>query len=308
VLLVAALAGVGVAVLAKSSTPVPATPTRPPVPTLVAAGDVACDPTDPHFNDGDGTATTCHMRKTSDLLASAGPSAVLTLGDVQYGHGGTADYQVSYGPTWGRVKAVTHPALGDGDYDNQGAAAYFRYFGAAAGRPDQGWYSFDLGAWHVVVLNSNCSHVGGCQRGSPQERWLKADLAAHPATCILAAWHHPLFGSNAVRVNRTTLAFWQDLYAAGAELVLNGNNHFYERFAPQSPSGRPDPGHGVREFIVGTGGRSHQRLALPLANSQVRNDATFGVLKLTLRPDGYDWAFVPEAGAAFTDAGSDTCH
>ncbi len=308
VLLVAALAGVGLAIGAGRSSPVPATPTRPPPPTLAAAGDIACDPKDPRFDHGNGRARACHMRQTSDLLARGGFSAVLALGDLQYGHGGIADYQASYAPTWGRVQAITHPALGDGDYDNQHAAAYFGYFAAAAGQPDQGWYSFDLGAWHVIVLNSNCAHVGGCQPGSPQERWLKADLAAHPAKCILAVWHHPLFGSNAVRVNPTTLAFWQDLYASGADLALNGNNHFYERFAPQDPSGKPDPIRGIREFIVGTGGRDHQPLQTPLANSQARNDTTFGVLKLTLRPDGYDWAFLSGAGAGFTDTGTGTCH
>lgn len=308
VLLAAALTGIGLTVLANGSSPVLTTPTRPPIPILAAAGDIACDPKDPRFNHGNGQARACHMRQTSDLLASGGASAVLALGDVQYGHGGTADYRASYAPAWGRSKAVTHPILGDGDYDNQGAAGYFRYFGAAAGPPNQGWYSFDLGAWHVIVLNSNCSHVGGCQPGSPQERWLKADLATHPARCTLAAWHLPLFGSNAVRVDDTSLAFWHDLSSAGAELVLNGNNHFYERFAPQDPSGKADPTLGIREFIVGTGGRDHQPLDVPLANSQVRNDTTFGVLELTLRPSGYDWVFTPEAGADFTDSGSGTCH
>jgi hypothetical protein len=320
VLLAASLTGIGLAALANGSGPAVTTPTHPPLPTqpgsvpttpaprLAAAGDIGCDPKDPRFANGMGTARACQMRLTGEVLESRGVSAVLALGDVQYGNGGIADYRASYAPSWGRVKAITHPVLGDGDYHNQNAAGYFRYFGAAAGAPNRGYYSFDLGSWHVIVLNSNCSRVGGCQAGSPQERWLRADLASHPAKCTLAAWHLPRFGSNAVRLDSTSLAFWRDLYAAGAELVLNGNNHFYERFGPQDPGGKADPARGVREFIVGTGGRSHQPADTPLANSQVRDDQTFGLLELTLRPGGYDWRFVPEPGFAFTDSGSGTCH
>jgi hypothetical protein len=308
VLLAASLTGIGLAALANGSGSAVATPIQAPAPTLAAAGDIACDPYDPRFAQGGGDAGACQMRGTAKLLEGGGPSAVLALGDVQYGNGGIADYRASYGPSWGRLKSITHPVLGDGDYHNQNAAGYFSYFGTAAGAPNQGWYSFDLGSWHVIVLNSNCSRVGGCQAGSPQERWLRADLARHSAKCTLAAWHLPRFGSNGVRVDNTSLAFWRDLYAAGADLVLNGNNHFYERFGPQDPGGKADPARGVREFIVGTGGRSHQPLDAPLANSQVRDDRTFGFLELTLLPGGYDWRFVPEPGSTFTDSGSGTCH
>jgi acid phosphatase type 7 len=313
VLLAATLTGIGLAALANGSGPAVTTPTLPPGsttlgPKLAAAGDIACDPKDPRFAQGQSRAGACQMGPTGELLEGGGFSAVLALGDVQYGDGGIADYRASYAPSWGRVKAITHPVLGDGDYHNQNAAGYFRYFGAAAGPSNRGYYSFDLGSWHVIVLNTNCSRVGGCQAGSPQERWLRADLAKSSAKCTLAAWHLPRFGSNAVRVDSTSLPFWRDLYDAGAELVLNGNNHFYERFGPQDPGGKADPARGIREFIVGTGGRSHEPLDAPLANSEARDDRTFGVLELTLRPDGYDWRFVPAAGSAFTDSGSGTCH
>jgi acid phosphatase type 7 len=308
-LLAASLTGIGLAALANGSGSAVTTPIHPPGQRLAAAGDIACDPKDPRFAQGTGKGRACQMRPTGELLTGRGISAVLALGDVQYGNGGIADYRASYAPAWGRAKAITHPVLGDGDYHNQNAAGYFGYFGAAAGPSNKGYYSFDVGSWHVIVLNTNCSRVGGCQAGSPQERWLRADLAKNQAKCTLAAWHLPRFGSNAVRVDDTSLAFWRDLYAAGAELVLNGNNHFYERFAPQDPGGKADPARGVREFIVGTGGRSHQPLdTTPMANSELRDDQTFGLLELTLRPDGYDWQFVPEPGSTFTDSGSGTCH
>jgi hypothetical protein len=308
ILVTASLTGIGLAALANGSGSAVTTPIHAPGALLAAAGDIACDPKDPRFAQGSGTARACQARGTAELLPGRGLRAVLALGDIQYGSGGIADYQASYAPSWGRAKAITHPVLGDGDYHNQNAAAYFRYFGAAAGASNKGYYSFDVGSWHVIVLNTNCSRVGGCQAGSPQERWLKADLAKNAAKCTLAAWHLPRFGSNAVRVDDTSLPFWRDLYAAGAELILNGNNHFYERFAPQDPGGKADPARGLREFIVGTGGRSHEPLEAPAANSEVRNDQTFGFLELTLRPDGYDWQFVAEPGSTFTDSGSGTCH
>jgi acid phosphatase type 7 len=283
-------------------------PAPPASPVIAAAGDIACDPRDSRFRDGAGTAQGCHMRATAELLTQRRPDAVLTLGDIQYGVGGMADYRASYGPTWGRVKAITRPAPGDNDYDDADAASYFGYFGAAAGRPGEGWYSFDLGSWHLIALNSNCHRVGGCAAGSPQERWLKADLAAHRNRCTLAFWHHPRFGSNEAGVDKSLLAFWRDLHDAGAELVLNGHNHFYERFAPQDPAGRRDPARGIREFIVGTGGEQHHPVSPAAPNSQVRDHTSFGVLELTLRPDGYDWEFIPEAGGAFADSGSGTCH
>jgi hypothetical protein len=277
-------------------------------PVIAAAGDIACDPLDSRFRDGTGTAQGCHMQATGELLGDRRPGAVLALGDVQYGGRGPVDYWASYDPAWGQARAVTRPVPGDDDYDNADASGYFEYFGAAAGQPGKGWYSFDLGSWHLIGLNSNCHRVGGCEAGSPQERWLRADLAAHRNRCTLAFWHHPRFGSNEAGVDASLLAFWRDLHAAGVELVLNGHNHFYERFAPQDPAGRRDRSRGIRQFIVGTGGQQHHPVASAAPNSEVRNHTTFGVLQLTLRPGGYAWEFAPEAGGTFSDSGRGTCH
>ena len=312
-----ALVAVGLGVFAWSSgepapglplatDPPPARPGGPVV--IMAAGDIACDPRDTRFRSGAGTAQGCHMRATAELLTAQEPDAVLALGDLQYGTGGMADYQASFGPTWGRARAITRPVPGDDDYENADGSGYFGYFGAAAGQPKTGWYSFDLGSWHLIALNSNCHRVGGCEAGSPQERWLQADLAAHRNRCTLAFWHHPRFASSEAGVDGSLLAFWRDLHAAGAELVVNGQNHFYERFAPQDPAGRRDRSRGIRQFIVGTGGQQHHPISLAAPNSEVRNHTTFGVLQLTLGRGGYAWEFVPEAGGAFSDSGRGTCH
>ena len=208
------------------------------------------------------------------------------------------------------MKPITHPAPGNHEYGTSGAAGYFSYFGAAAGPAGLGYYSYDIGTWHLISLNSNCGSVGGCNPGSPQETWLKADLAAHAGRCTLAYWHHPHFtsGPHGNDDGGGTGAFWDDLYASGADVVLNGHDHDYERFGLQTPTGAPDPAHGIREFVVGTGGRSHYSFKSPQPNSEVRNQDTFGVLVLTLHPASYDWRFVPVAGKTFTDAGTTGCH
>jgi len=277
-------------------------------PLVAAAGDIACDPADGSYNGGNGTATACHMKATSDLLVGAGYDAVMTLGDNQYEDGTLAKYQASYGPSWGRVKTITRPVVGNHEYGTAGAAGYYSYFGAAAGDPAKGWYSYDLGGWHLIVLNSNCASIGGCGAGSPQEQWLAADLAAHPGVCTLAAWHHPRFSSGPHGDDATFQTFWDDLYAAGADLVLNGHDHIYERFAPQTPTGAADPARGIREFVAGLGGRNLTSFPVVRANSEVRYVAGFGVLALTLYPTGYAWRFVPEAGTSFTDSGLGLCH
>ncbi|HUZ01001.1 MAG TPA: alkaline phosphatase, partial [Thermomicrobiaceae bacterium] len=174
--------------------------------------------------------------------------------------------------------------------------------------PSKGYYSLTIGSWHVVVLNSNCSEVGGCGAGSPQEQWLAQDLAANPTTCTMAVWHQPRFSSGIVGNNVAYDAFWQDLYAAHADLVLNGHDHDYERFAPQDPSANADPTNGMREFVVGTGGKGFVNFSAIQPNSQVRQNTSFGVLVLTLHATGYDWKFVPAAGGQFTDSGSGSCH
>src|SRR3984885_9855183 len=263
---------------------------------LVGAGDIA------------DCADLSGAEATAKLLDSIA-GTVFTAGDNAY-EGGTAEqFAKCYDPTWGRQKGRTRPSVGNHEFHSGGATPYFDYFGANAGDPSKGYYSYELGAWHIIVLNSECAEVGGCQAGSAEEKWLHADLQAHPAACTLAYWHKPLFSSGAKHGDDPEVkAFWQDLYAAHTTLVLNGHDHDYERFAPQNPEGKSEPTKGIREFVVGTGGKSHRPFGKPEASSEVRNADTFGVLKLTLRPRGYDWEFIPEAGKSFSDSGTGSCH
>ena len=292
-------------------------PTPELEPVIAAAGDIACDPGFTHFNNGLGATSRCRQKYTSDLLVNAGLAAVLPLGDVQYDCGSATEFARSYHLSWGRVKAITRPAIGNHEYHTSGGTGcsssangngYFGYFGAAAGEPGKGYYSYDIGAWHLVALNSNCSFVS-CGSSSAQVQWLRGDLAAHPAKCTLGYWHHPRFtsGTNSPGSNSVT-PLYQALYDYGADVVLVGHDHHYERFAPQSPAGGRDLARGIRQFLVGTGGRGFHPVKSPRPNSEVRNNVTFGVLKLTLRPASYDWQFVPEAGKSFRDAGSQACH
>jgi hypothetical protein len=288
----------------------------PDAPVVAAAGDIACDPASVSFNEGRGVPRRCHQMATSNLLVNAGLQAVLPLGDLQYYCGSEAAFMASYGPSWGRVKSITYPAPGNHEYQTSGsfgcttgAQGYFAYWAPAAGDPTRGYYSFDIGSWHLISLNSNCGEIGGCGVGSAEERWLRADLAAHPSRCTLAYWHHPPFTSSVAPADTArTIALLRDLYAARVELLLNGHQHNYERFAPQTPAGVADPANGIREFVVGTGGEDLRPFGAPIANSEVRQDDTFGVLELTLRPDSYAWQFIPEAGGDFTDSGSFACH
>ncbi|HKC47975.1 MAG TPA: Ig-like domain-containing protein [Gemmatimonadales bacterium] len=231
---------------------------------------------------------------------------VYTLGDNVYSNGTATEFSQCYDPTWGRHKARTKPAPGNHDYNTAGATGYFGYFGALAGPSGRGYYSFDLGNWHIISLNSEVS----MSAGSAQETWLRADLAASTKQCTLAYWHKPRFSSG---TNHGSLSsaqpLWQALYDFGAEIVLNGHEHNYERFAPQTPTGAADPAKGIREIISGTGGESHYNdEGTPLANSEVFNGTTFGVLKLTLGAGTYSWQFIPVAGQSFTDSGSGSCH
>lgn len=245
---------------------------------------------------------------TARLLDSI-PGTVFAAGDLAYPSGTAAEYADCYDPTWGRHRARTRPAPGNDDYKTPHAAAYYAYFGSSAGDPARGYYSYELGGWHVVVLNSNCAEVGGCAEGSAQEAWLREDLRQHKTICTLAYWHAPLFSSGAVHGNDPAMKpLWKALYEAGAEVVINGHDHDYERFAPQDPEGNADPRRGLREFVVGTGGRSHRAFGPPLPNSEVRDNTAFGVLKLTLHPQSYDWEFISEPGKAFRDSGSNACH
>lgn len=276
-------------------------------PKIAAAGDIACDPGDPSFDGGRGRGTSCRQRATSDLLVGAGYAAVLVLGDIQYEDGASRKFGASYDPSWGRVKSITRPVPGNHEYRAADAAGYYGYFGAAAGDPTKGYYSFELGDWHVVALNSNCSAVGGCGAGSAQERWLRADLAAHPARCTLAYWHHPRYSSGRHGSDATYTAFWQALVDANADLVLVGHDHAYERFAPQNAMGARDPVRGIREIVVGTGGRSLRTFRNPSPNSEVRDATSLGILELTLGASAYAWRFRSAVGW-FADAGSARCH
>jgi hypothetical protein len=268
--------------------------------TLFAAGDIACASITP-------TPTSCWQGPTSDILVEGRADAVLGLGDHQYEKGTLEAFNKSFHPTWGRVKASIHPVPGNHEYNTPGASGYFDYFGAAAGGRSTGYYSFDLGAWHLIALNGNCSIVP-CAAGSAQETWLRNDLATHPSTCTLAYWHQPTWSST--RPDKSVgQAFIRALYEAGAEVVLVGHDHVYERFAPQTPEGQVDPSFGIRQFIAGMGGRSHYEFKTIHPNSEARNNDTFGVLKLTLHSQSYEWTFVPAWGdGPFTDTGTEACH
>jgi hypothetical protein len=291
-----------------------ATLPRPAVadPVVYAAGDIACDPNDPSFNGGNGTATACREMTTGALLGGSF-DAVLALGDLQYGASSLSDFQKAYDPSWGRVKAVTFPILGNHEGttpdSGQGYCAYFGATGHCNANGTQagaGFYSFNIGAWHVVMLNSNCVAAGGCDAGSAQYRWLASDLAANPRTCTLAAWHHPRWTSDGP--SEFMQPIWELLYADGADLVLSGHVHYYERFAPMDASGAVNAADGMRSFVVGTGGVNFAIFGGgAAAGSEVRQNTTFGILRLALHSTSYDWNFIPAAGSAFGDAGTQAC-
>jgi hypothetical protein len=285
------------------------TTTTSSAPVIGVAGDIACATDDPNFDGGVGTTSACRMLATSNLLVNKGFAAVLPLGDEQYNSGSLSSFMASYDLSWGRVKSISRPVVGNHEYGTSGASGYFGYYGASAGDPSKGYYSFDIGSWHLVALNSNCDRVaGGCASGSPQETWLRNDLAAHPAACTLAFDHHARYSSGHDGDNTFMQPMWQDLYNANAELFLSGHSHDYERYAPQNATGALDNTRGIRQFVVGTGGAFFTGMGTTDPNSQVRNNTTYGILKLTLRSTSYDWQFVPVTGSAFTDSGTTACH
>jgi hypothetical protein len=245
---------------------------------------------------------------TAKLLDNI-PGTVFTAGDNAYPSGTASEFKNCYGRSWGRHKARTRPAPGNHEYETAGAAGYFGYFGARAGAPSRGYYSYERGEWHVVALNSNCKEVGGCNANSPQGRWLRNDLAANPSRCTLAYFHHPLFSSGVEHGNQPQVRhLWKVLYAADAEVVVSGHDHHYERFAPKRPDGTWNKERGIRQFVVGTGGGTKRGFGKIMPNSQARNATTPGVLKLTLHSGSYSWKFVPVAGKTFTDSGTKSCH
>jgi hypothetical protein len=252
---------------------------------------------------------------TSNLALQINPDAVLVLGDNQYEKGQLDNYTKYFDASWGRLRSKMHPVPGNHEYLTRGAAGYFDYFDGSgqstgqAGERGKGYYSFDLGAWHLIAINSNCGPIGGCGYGSEEEMWLRADLAAHSTMCSLMYMHHPLWSSDVREFELTELQpLYRDFYDHGGELVLTGHSHYYERFAPQDADRNPDPLGGIREIIVGTGGRNTYGFGPIRPNSEVRGGNTFGVMKLTLHPTSFDWQFVPIAGETFTDSGSQTCH
>jgi acid phosphatase type 7 len=270
--------------------------------TLVGAGDIA------------GCANLPGAEATARLIEKI-PGTVFAAGDLAYEHGTYDEFMHCYQPTWGKFKDRTRPAPGNHEYvtADSHATGYFQYWGQQAGDSTKGYYSYDLGAWHIIVLNTNCTakQLGGCGEGSPEEAWLRADLTAHANACVLAYGHHAMFSSGLFgrHARHPELQpFWADLYAAHADVMVAAHEHSYERFAPQNAHGVADPDKGIREFVVGTGGRSHTFLGEAQPNSEVRNDDTYGVLKLTLSPQKYTWEFIPEAGKTFHDSGEGTCH
>jgi hypothetical protein len=271
--------------------------TPPPGSVAIAgAGDIAwCG------EDGD--------EKTAELLESMPYATVFTLGDNAYPNGSASDFANCYGPSWGRVKDRTFPAVGGHEYTTPGASGYFGYFGAAAGDPTKGYYSYDLGSWHVVVLNSQCNQVGGCGPGSPQENWLRRDLAANMPDCTLVYWHEPRFSSGAVHGSHPSMQpFWQALYDYGVDVTLAGDDHLYERFLPQKPDGTLDLSYGITQFTVGTGGHLLYDFGTPLPNSAARINDTPGVLKLVLHPTSFEWKWMGIPGSTSTDTGTTGCH
>jgi acid phosphatase type 7 len=264
-------------------------------PVLVGAGDIA------------DCKTLSGAAKTANLLAAV-DGTVFTLGDNAYESGTPREFADCYGPTWGRFKARTKPVVGNHEYQTAFANGYYDYFGAAAGDPTKGYYSYDLGAWHVLVINSNCAQVAGCKAGSPQEQWVRAELAAHPTLCTMAMWHHPRYSSGEHGDDPSMRDIWQALYEGGADVVLSGHDHDYQRYKPQDADGRVDLARGVRQFVAGTGGRELYKWDHKDVNSEVKNNQTFGVLKLTLHPDAYAWEFIPIEGESFKDSGTAKCH
>ena len=288
-----------------SSTPHPtlAGPTAAPSPSPTTAAGV------PFLVVGD--AADCE--ETNDELVAAWlgdhEGTIALAGDVAYDKGTARQFRECFEPAWGELKPRIRPVPGNHDYLTAGAGPYYDYFGAAAGERGKGWYSYELGAWHIVALNSNCAEIGGCGPGSPQYRWLEADLAANTATCTFAYFHHPVFTSGIHGQDPGgMLPVWALLYRRGVDVVAAGHDHHYERFAPLGPTGGRDDAFGIRSFVVGTGGGALYPFFINVPNSEARDGRANGVLAFSLQPAGYTWEFVPVGKGTFTDAGSGACH
>jgi len=291
-----------------TSTPIK-TPTKTSTPTtkLIARDKPASDSDPVLVGAGDIARCTSEGDEATAALLDSIQGTVFTTGDNVYEAGTESEFMDCYAPTRGSQKARTYPLAENYDYLTKGGAGYFDDFKSVAGDPDKGYYSYELGTWHVIVLNSQCSQIGGCKPGSPQYYWLQQDLQDHTNLCMLSYYHIPIFLSGG-RANNNMNEIYTLLYDNNVEVVLNGHEHFYERFAPQDPNGLADPTRGFREFIVGTGGANHTPIDTIQPNSEVRNTDTFGVLKLTLHPKSYEWQFIPVAGKPFSDKGTTLCH
>lgn len=264
---------------------------------VMVAGDIACPPQLPRTQDA------CHQEDTSDLIAQQKPNLVLTAGDNQYDTGKLSDFQDSYDKTWGQFKGITKPTPGNHEYRNNKGTGYYNYFGSRAGRPNRGYYSFDREEWHLIALNSNISTRGT----SRQIEWLRKDLTSNPADCTLAYWHHPLYSSGEHGNHPKVKPIWKALNAADADLVINGHDHDYERFAPMNAKGNARA-NAIRSFVVGTGGVNLRPFGTIRPHSIARSSNTFGVLKLTLQTGAYVWEFIPETGGSFSELGAGDCH
>ncbi len=266
---------------------------------MVGAGDIG------ECGTGEAAATARVIRR---VVGEHPDAIVFTAGDNAYPNGSSSDFQRCFDPWWGRFLDRSRPAAGNHDWHTPDAAGYRAYYGERAGTKSRTWYAFDAGRWRVIVLDSDCGEVGGCRPSSRQGRWLAGELASHPAACTLAIWHHARFSSGPHGNQTATAPLFDALYAAGADVVVSGHDHDYERFAPQDPAGRRDSARGIREFVVGTGGGHLYQVATVKRNSQVRENATFGVIVLELREGSYAWRFEPAGNGTFTDAGTGSCH
>jgi hypothetical protein len=256
---------------------------------MVGAGDI-------------GMCGTGGAEATARLL-DAIPGTVFTTGDNAYMNGTSAEFSSCYEPSWGRHRSRTRPSPGNHEYGRTGGAAYYDFFGASAGPSGDGYYSYTVGPWRVYALNSEVPSGAG----SRQLEWLRQELAARPTSCTAAYWHRPLFSSGSNGDNYDMRDLWRTLYDANVDLIFNGHDHIYERFAPQDPDGRPDPQRGMRQFILGTGGASLNPLVTVRGNSEARA-AVWGVTIFTLSTGSYQWEFVPAGGAPFRDSGFGSCH
>ena len=278
-----------------------------PTPLIAVSGDIVCDPVDdPNYNGGAGIGRRCRHRATSDQLLATNFTAVLTVGDNQYQTGTLEDYRAAYHPTWGRVKSKTYPSPGNHEYYTRGATGYYGYFGSRVRGPDgRGYYSFNLGNWHLVALNTNC-HILRCDKDSPQAAWLRADLAASDADCTLVYGHHPRWSSGEHGSQASVAPLYRIMYARGVDVYLAGHDHNYERFRLNAPDGTFDAQRGVRQFVIGTGGKNLDPFDDIAPGSLVRDARHFGILRMRLGARGYAWQFVAPNGAV-VDANKSAC-